>query len=206
MAIVLLGVCLAAPSERPRVRRQVSVPSQPQPSSGSSMLGFLSDLGPQLNTAKTFSSLFSSSSSSAQPGSSAAQPASSVASAGQLVSSLNDLMRGTQERSAKTAADMQQMSVNQVNQMNQATEQSVAAASNAQSGIQAALTEIGSGLQRIASNNPSLLPDVKNLYQSVSTKLSQASNSVGVAANPQQAQAQAQITDALKQSGLQGPA
>lgn len=104
-------------------------------------------------------------------------------------------MRASQENQAKAAADLQQASLSQMDQANQ---QTAIAAKQAESGFKAALSEIGQGLQKIAANNPSLVPDVKNLYESVSSKLS-------VASNPQQAQAQSQITEAF-QKGIQAPA
>lgn len=170
------------PSELIRNRRQASPAGKPA-ESGTNFLSMLSELGPQVERAKMFSSVFNSLSPSSSPNNAPASPLSANQQAsnspGQLMSSLSELIRSTQDRNAKAVADTQQ-SVQQAAQ--QAQQQTAQAAQSAQGGIQAALTEIGQGLQRIATNNPSLLPDVKNLYQSVSSKLSTASTSVVQAA------------------------
>lgn len=176
-----------------RARRQASSSQQ-----GQGLFGLLGELGPQVEKAqssmKMLSSIFSSS-----PAPSGANPQApptggapnATASTGQLLSQLTELARATQERSAKALSGAQQ------------TNQEVAAVAsqNAQGGIQAALSEIGQGLQRIAANNPSLLPDVKSLYQSVSTKLSSASSSAGQAAEAAAAAAPTNLQMAPAKSG-----
>lgn len=160
----------------------------PPPPQQSGISGFFSNLGPQIERAKAVQTLFSPPSTQISPlsptsngfpnlmgGGSATNPA-------ELMTQLTSLIRSTQERSAKVGNEVAQ-NVQQGAQ--QVGTQTVQAAQSAQGGIQSALSEIGAGLQRIAANNPTLLPDVKNLYQSVSSKLSSAQTSVAQATNPQ---------------------
>lgn len=154
-----------------RTRRQIQYPQPAQAPAQQStgLLGALGDLGPQVGSGtQMFSSLF---------GPAGQQQQSGLANAAQLMSQLSELVRATQDRTAKMVASTQQS-------VAAAGQQTAAAAQNAQGGIQAALTEIGQGLQRLALNNPNLLPDIKSLYQSVSSKLTSASSSVAQAANP----------------------
>lgn len=154
----------------PRIRRQITypppqAPPQAPPNAGNNgMFGFLSDLGPQVERVKQFSSIFSSVSGQQQPqqpglvGSGNPLQSSPGSSATQLLTQLGDLMRSSQTGGQ------------------QAVQQGLAAAQNTQTGLQAALSEMIQGVQRIALNNPMLLPEVKNLFQSVSSRLSSTAN------------------------------
>lgn len=168
-----------------RVRRQLVQQQQPQ-QPASDPLSFISNLGQQAekiqSSAKMFSSLFSSGPTSPQQANAASQlqqafqPQAAAQQSAQpspatLMSQLSEMVRATQDRSMKLASDTTQ----NANQVAQAGQQQ---AQQAQGGIQSALTEIGQGLSKIAMNNPSLLPDIKNLYSSVSSKLSSASSSI----------------------------
>lgn len=198
-------------------RRQVSYPSPynmqqppmapppaPQPAGdpGNQVFKFFQDLGPQVERAKAISSLFSSSSSGTPspngttPFGAAGGPMASPFSAAQLMSQFSELIRATQDRSAK-ALESSQASLQQAGQ------QTASAAQQAQGGIQSALAEIGQGLQKLAANNPNLLPDIKNLYQSVSGKLSSASSSVAQAANPLPKNGAEQFAEQLAKAGQQ---
>lgn len=142
-----------------RVRRQLQQPAQ-------NPLSFFQELGPQVEKVQSSAKMFTSLFSSANPNQAAAasqlqqafqpQQAPQQAPAATLMSQLTEMVRSAQDSSSKLAASSQQ-------QAQQAT-----------SGVQSALAEIGQGLQKIAMNNPSLLPDIKNLYSSVSSKLSPA--------------------------------
>lgn len=164
---------------KPRMRRQVAIPQQPQqyqPTGGSqaggnNFLGFLSDLGPQVDRVKQFSSIFSSVTGSGPQQAGSQQAPSSGASASQVLSQLSELMRSSQTRSSQALAGAPQ-------QAQQVAQQGVLASQSAQSGLGAALMEMVQGLQRIAMNNPMLLPEVKNLYSSVSSRLSSTTNSL----------------------------
>lgn len=150
-----------------RARRQITMvepqQAQQQPSSNSGF-GFLSNLGPQLEQAKMFTSLFSSNSQKQQSaGGASPEQSGGGPSASQIMSQLTSLVRSSQN-SGQQALQSAQSGVQQSTQQ----------AANVQSGLQAALTEMVQGLQRIAMTNPSLLPEVKNLYQSVSSRLSSA--------------------------------
>lgn len=190
-----------------RLRRQVSVPqgspwaapeqapaAAPGQGAGSSVLGFLSELGPQVAQAKAISSLFSSGSQQQQPPAPQQQyqqqpaqagqsPVSSAMNAAALMGQLSELIRSTQDGQAR-ALEVSRQTLQPVQSASQN------AAQSAQGGIQAALADIGAGLQRIAANNPNLLPDVKSLYQSVSSKLSSASSSVAQATSGPSGQSQ----------------
>lgn len=160
-----LGGGPAAPQVAPQ-------PPPPPPQTGG-VFQFLSDLGPQVESAKMLSSLFSGPSatgSQQQPGS--PQQPSSGPSAGQIMSQLSELIRTTQDRSAKMVANGQE-------QVAAAGQQTLQATQGAQTGIQSALAELGASVQRLASNNPNLLPDLRNLYQSVSSKLMSSSPASG---------------------------
>lgn len=183
----------------PQLEQQPAGPMGGSPPGTGNVLSFLSQLGPQLesaqNSAKKFTSplsgLFNTNPQQAaaqsqlqqafQPGQPPASPLSGIPSAAQVMGELSELIRSTQDRSAKAVSGAFQPMAAASEQMSQ---QSAAAASQAQGGIQSALQDIGKGLQRIAMNNPMLLPDVKNLYQTVSSKLSSASNSVAQTVNP----------------------
>lgn len=156
-----------------RIKRQISYPPGPSQQApqvptnagNGGMFGFLSDLGPQVERVKQFSSLFSTSQQPlVQPQVGQSQPLQAQsqqtpgASATQLLSQLSDLMRSSQTRTPGAQQSGQQI------------------AQNAQSGLTAALSEMVQGVQRIAMNNPMLLPEVKNLFQSVSSRLSSTSN------------------------------
>lgn len=166
----------------PRLKRQISYPSGQQaqqpptpqgpPGGGSGgMFGFLSDLGPQVERVKQFSSIFSSVSGSPQEKSGLEQAGSNGGSGGasatQLISQLSDLMRSSQTRNNQLLSGAQQDG-------QQMAQQGVTATQSTQKGLQAALTEMIQGVQKIAMNNPMLLPEVKNLFQSVSSRLSSA--------------------------------
>lgn len=178
-----------------RARRQAT---PEQTGSSANVFKFFSELGPQVekaqNSAKSFTTLFSSPQGTTpdqQQGSNPLSNAASALQATQLMSSLTDMLRSSQDTGNKLATSAQ-------TNLQQAQQSTAQAAQQAQGGIQSALTEIGQGLQKIASNNPNLLPDVKNLYQSVSTKLSSASSSVSQAVPGSNAQqAQQQISEAL---------
>ena len=205
LAVALQVAVCAHPFEQQvawRPKRQVSMGAPPpqlaqQPPAGNPFSSFLSDLGPQVERAKAFSSLFSSQSSSAQ------QPQqnqmSSALNAAQLMGQLGELVRSTQDRAAK---QMEQTSQQVSSVASQQSAAAANAATSAQGGITAALAEIGQGLQKIAANNPSLLPDVKNLYQSVSTKLSSAQSSVAEAAQvpPVLTPKEQQVSDSLRKA------
>lgn len=189
-----------------RSRRQISTgsppPPPPQQPSSSGLFGSLSDLGPQLEKAqsslKVFSSMFNSGSSSSTPSSSAAaptaatSPASALPSASQLMSQITSLVRSTQDKNAKALADVQQSA-------QQATQESTQAVQGASTGMAAALSEAVQGLQRIASSNPSLVPEVKNLYQSVSSKLTTTTDSLVPKSKEQQ------VTDQLTKAFSTSP-
>lgn len=164
----------------PRLKRQISFPppqQAPQPPAGAApqagnggMFGFLSDLGPQVERVKQFSSIFSSVSGSPQSSEKSGLEqagGNSGASATQLLGQLSELMRSSQTRNNQLLSNAQQDG-------QQMAQQGVAATQSTQKGLQAALTEMIQGVQRIAMNNPLLLPEVKNLFQSVSSRLSSA--------------------------------
>lgn len=194
---------VSVPSNSPWQQQPQSdaVPPPPPQREENSALSFLSNLGPQLERAKALASLFSSDSDKQRPPQAQAlrgpdyqqapgyqqQPAAanngggfgqqmiSALQATQLMSQLAEMIRSSQDTTARTAAETQRS-------LSNTQYQGANAAVQAQGGIQSALSEIGTGLQRLATNNPNLLPDIKNLYQSVSSKLTSASNNVAQAA------------------------
>lgn len=189
------------------VRRQVSYPQlseqfapqfQPQQQQApaqqeqNGVFKFFQDLGPQVERAKAISNLFGAVGGANNNGTA---PASQTFNPGQLMGQLSELIRSTQDRNAKMLESTQRS-------VDQAGQQTATAARQAQGGIQSALTEMGQGLMKMASNNPNLLPDIKNLYQSVSTKLSSASTSVAQAAGPQKNGAE-QFAEQLAKAGQQ---
>lgn len=168
---------------------------QPPPPQTGGVFKFLSDLGPQVESAKMLSSLFSSPASGgsqAQPGGPQQQQPGGL-SASQIMGQLSELIRSTQDRSAKMLASSQE-------QVASAGQQTLQATQGAQTGIQSALSELGANIQRLASNNPNLLPDLKNLYQSVSSKLVSSSSPVASPASGQQ-----QFADNLAKMATSAP-
>ena len=165
-----------------RARRQIfQGPALPPAGSQQPLMGaqqpgsFLDDLSRGLEQATTFSKMFNSF--QGQPQATAQGGGSGALNAASLMSQLTELIRTSQERTAKSVEATQRSA-------DAAGAQTASAARQAQGGIQSALSEIGAGLQRLAANNPNLLPDIKSLYQSVSSKLSSASTSVAQAASP----------------------
>lgn len=172
-----------------RRKRQVSYPSgeqtPPQTSEKSSngIVKYLSELGQQAQQAQAIQQLLSAAGASgsqqqpqSNPLAAIGQSASSSSSSGiqgvaQMMKQLTDLIKSTQERNARVL-ETSQRSLESGNQ------QTMEVARSAQGGIQSALSEMGQGLQRLAANNPNLLPDIKNLYQAVSARLSSATSSV----------------------------
>lgn len=176
------------PPNSPLAQGQPQVGQQPAQTGG--LFNYLSELGPQMAQAKAISSLFNGNSSpspSAQSPSSfmnaltganpSQQSSSGLSNVAQMMAQLTDLIKSTQDRNARMLETTQQT-------IETTGHQTASAAKSAQGGIQSALTEIGQGLQNMARNNPNLLPDIKNLYQSVSAKLSSASTSVAQTAQP----------------------
>lgn len=162
----LLEAAAMSPEEKAgpyRFKRQISMPSAPAAPANGGLGGFLSNIGPQVDQVKAFSSLFNF----AGPAQPAAQPAASP-SASQIISQVSELVRATQDRNAKAAAGAQQEAANQ----------SASAVQSAQTGLQAALTEMVQGIQKLAATNPNLLPEVKSLYSNVSSKLSSSATSL----------------------------
>lgn len=158
--------------------------------------GSLANFGSQIEGAKMFGSIFGSTPSSANP------------STSEIVGSLTSMVRSSQESGNKLASETQQNAL-------QAQQVGTNAAQETQKGFVSALAEIGRGLKQISQNNPSLVPDVKNLFSSVSSKLNtspfaglaeqakQQSSSIMPATNPQQ------LSDNLAKvslPGLQTPA
>lgn len=194
-----------------RFKRQLTVPRDsplnfqgPQPAqpAGGSFLSTISELGTQINNAKALSSLFSpSQQGGAQQAPSSGNPLSGLSSifgnggapggapgggggggggfsmeaVMRQLAELNNMIKSTQERNARTLEATQRSAEN-------VGQDTLAATRTAQGGIQQALTELGQGLSRIAANNPSLLTDIRSLYQSVASRLSSATSSVGQAA------------------------
>lgn len=170
-----------------RVRRQAA--TQPAPAANPNPLGFLTDLGPQVERIQSAQKMFSAIFPVNNPNQAAAanqiqqafqpqpavSPISPVSSASTLMRQLTDMVQSAQDRSARSAATAQQQVQSGAQQALQSSQQQI---QQTQGGIQSALAEIGTGLQKIAMNNPSLLPDIKNLYSSVSSKLSSASSSI----------------------------
>lgn len=190
-----------SPDEDPSIlaellRRRRQAPSPDDAGNSGNVFKFLSELGPQVEkaqgSAKTFTSLFSSGPQGAGDQSNPLAAANSAIQASQLMNTFNEMLKSAQDNTAKITATGQ-------TNLQTAQQSSAAAAQEAQGGIQSALKEIGLGLQKIATNNPSLIPDVKNLYQSVSSKLSAASSSVSQAAIPGKSNAD-QISDSLSKS------
>jgi len=184
-----------SPSGLPQLQPQQQAPTQ---DAQSGIFKFFSDLGPQMERAKMVSSLFGGLAPGQQQAGGApngAGPANSQSpfNAVQLMGQLSELIRSTQDRNAKMLESTRRS-------VEQAGQSANTAASQAQGGIQAALAEIGQGLQRMAANNPNLLPDIKSLYQSVSSKLSSASSSVAQAATPQKNGAE-QFAEQLAKAG-----
>lgn len=162
----------------------------PAPAQPSSLLTMLSDVQPQLEKAqqysKVISSLFSNSGPQQQPGqppvlppgSSSSSSSSSffssltsglpaspnadpnAASPAKLVEQLNTFLRSTQPQPVPNAQALQQQQPLQ--QLQPQPQQP--------SGLQSALGEFSSGVQRIVSSNPSLVSDVHSLYKSVSSR------------------------------------
>jgi hypothetical protein len=172
-----------------RRRRQVTNVAQESAASSSQsgaggVLKYLNDLSQQAAQAQAIQQFLTAASDSiAQGGTSANSAGKSAASgpsstgtsglstAAQALAQLNELIKSTQDRSARLVESSRR-------NLESSVQQSADTAKEAQTGVQAALNEMRQGLQRLANNNPNLLQDLKNLYQSVAARLSAASSSV----------------------------
>lgn len=170
-----------------RVKRQIQYPSgqQPEaassPSTGSGVMKYISDLGQQAQQAQAISQFLQAAGASGSQGPSGGPsgPSGSQSSGGtqvaQVLTQLTDLIKSTQNRNARLVESSQRS-------LEATGQQTMDAAKSAQSGFQAAISEMTQGLQKLAANNPNLVPDIKSLYQSVSSKLSPTASSAQASA------------------------
>ncbi|KAG9510155.1 hypothetical protein GZH46_01310 [Fragariocoptes setiger] len=114
-----------------------------------------------------------------------ANQAQQVLATQQLLQSAQSLLSGGPNGAASQAmaAPQQAMQTAQATSA-RALEGAAQTAQAGQTGIRAALTELGQGLQRLTQTNPNLVPEVKSIYQRVSSTLSSASPSAPNPNNP----------------------
>lgn len=98
-----------------------------------------------------------------------AQQAQSVTQAQQLFQSAQSLFTPKQSNPFAPQSPVESVAKSAVDTAQTTSQSAINGASqtaqNAQTGMRSALTELSSGLQRIAQNNPNLLPDVSHCYK-----------------------------------------